>query len=86
MLGKTLLPEIKTPVGLRHHPTQQPSNLDEAAHKSADEVLEMLGTSPAGLTEEEAAARLEQYGPNEVAREEQEGWLQRLYASRAIRW
>ena len=42
-------------------------------------VLQRLGTSPAGLTEEEAAARLEKYGPNEVAHEKQQSWLQRLY-------
>ena len=51
----------------------------EAATKDSAEVLRSLGTSPAGLTEEEAAARLEQYGPNEVGREKHEGWLQRLY-------
>src|ERR1039457_806182 len=49
------------------------------AIKDSAEVLRSLGTSPAGLTEEEAAARLEQYGPNEVGREKHEGWLQRLY-------
>ena len=42
-------------------------------------MLRALCTSPTGLTEDEAAARLEQYGPNEVAREKHEGWLQRLY-------
>src|ERR1035441_6921862 len=51
----------------------------DAATKDSAEVLQSLGTSPAGLTEEEAAARLEQYGPNEVGREKHEGWLQRLY-------
>ena len=51
----------------------------DAATKDSAEVLRLLGTSPAGLTEDEAAARLEQYGPNEVGREKHEGWLQRLY-------
>jgi Mg2+-importing ATPase len=51
----------------------------DAAIKDSAEVLRSLGTSPAGLTEEEAAARLEQYGPNQVGREKHEGWLQRLY-------
>jgi Mg2+-importing ATPase len=81
MLGKTLLPEIKKPVTPRNHPTQQSSKLDEAGHKSADEVLEMLATSASGLSEDEAATRLEEYGPNEVAYEEKEGWLHRLYVS-----
>jgi Mg2+-importing ATPase len=51
----------------------------DAATKDSAEVLRSLGTSPAGLTEDEAAARLEQYGPNEVGREKHEGWPQRLY-------
>ena len=81
MLGKTLLPAIKKPVTPRNRPMTTSSKLDEAAYKSADEVLEMLGTSAAGLNEDEAAARLEEYGPNQVAHEEKEGWLHRLYVS-----
>ena len=49
--------------------------------RESSEVLERLGTSPAGLTEEEAAERLERFGPNEVAAEKQQGWLQRLYVA-----
>ena len=41
----------------------------------------MLGASPAGLTEAEAAARIEKYGPNEVASEEKHGWWHRLYTA-----
>ena len=81
MLGKTLLPEIKKPVVPRNRPAQPPSKLDEAAHKSADEVFEMLGASAAGLSEEEAAARLEEHGPNEVAYERKENWPQRLWVA-----
>src|SRR5512137_2331651 len=51
----------------------------DAATRDSAEVLRLLGASPAGLTEAEAAARLVQYGPNEVGREKHEGWLQRLY-------
>ena len=47
--------------------------------RESNEVLGQLGTSPAGLTEKEAAARLAQFGPNEVAVEKQQGWLQRLW-------
>jgi P-type Mg2+ transporter len=68
--------------------TTQPKNaiqtsplLAEASAKSSAEVLQMLGTSPAGLTEAEAAARLEKYGPNEVASEEKHGWWHRLYTA-----
>ena len=51
----------------------------EAAIKETPEVMQSLGTSPAGLSEEEAARRLEEFGPNQVGREKHEGWLQRLY-------
>ena len=51
----------------------------EAAMKEASEVLQSLGTTNAGLSEEEAARRLEEFGPNEVGREKHEGMLQRLY-------
>ena len=74
---KTLLPEVKPAVANKRQP--QPSKLDEVAYKSADEVFEMLGTSRAGLSEDEAARRLEEYGPNEVAYEKKESWLQRLW-------
>jgi Mg2+-importing ATPase len=59
--------------------TSQPDLARDAATKNSAEVLRSLGTSPAGLTEEEAAARLEQCGPNQVGREKHEGWPQRLY-------
>ena len=59
--------------------TSQSDIARDAATKDSAEVLRSLGTSPAGLSEEEAAARLEQYGPNEVGREKHEGWFQRLY-------
>ena len=49
--------------------------LAEAAGKDADEVLRLLETSPAGLTQAEAEERLEKHGPNEVASEKQRGWL-----------
>jgi Mg2+-importing ATPase len=53
--------------------------VQEGAVRESSEVLQQLGTSAAGLTEEEAAARLAQFGPNEVAVEKQQGWVQRLY-------
>src|SRR5262249_2232193 len=72
------LPELKPPAAHKRQ-RQQPSKLDEVAYKNGDEVLEMLGTSRAGLSEDEAARRLEEHGPNEVAYEEKESWLQRLW-------
>jgi magnesium-transporting ATPase (P-type) len=37
----------------------------EAATQDISAALQQLRTSPAGLSEKEAATRLEQYGPNE---------------------
>jgi Mg2+-importing ATPase len=51
---------------------------DAATHEAA-EILQRLNTSPAGLSEAEAAERLEVFGPNEVAQEKKHGWLQRLW-------
>jgi Mg2+-importing ATPase len=68
--------------------TTQPKNaiqstplLAEAAAKSSADVLQMLGTSLSGLTEAEAAERIEKYGPNEVASEEKHSWWHRLYTA-----
>ncbi len=55
--------------------------MQEAAMKESGEVLRGLGTGPAGLTEDEAAARLAQYGPNEVAREKKASWLKRFWVA-----
>jgi Mg2+-importing ATPase len=53
--------------------------VNEAATKEIAEVLQRHNTTPTGLTETEAAARLEKFGPNQVAEEKHHGWLQRLY-------
>ncbi len=55
--------------------------LVEASRKSSAEVFQALGTSPSGLTEAEAAERLQKYGANAVASEEKHGWWQRLYSA-----
>ena len=68
------MPDLTSPSNQRTSDLVQ-----EAATKEGAEVLAALGTCPAGLSEAEAAARLEQYGPNEVAHEKQESWLRRLY-------
>jgi magnesium-transporting ATPase (P-type) len=51
----------------------------DAAMEEAVVVLEKLRTSPAGLSEAEAAARLAEHGPNEVAQEKKHDWLWRLW-------
>ncbi len=56
-----------------------PDLVRDAAMKECADTLQRLGTSPSGLTEEEAAERLEVFGPNEVAHEQKHGWLRRLY-------
>ena len=53
----------------------------DAAVEEAAAVLQRLGTSLSGLSEEEAAARLEKYGPNEVAQEKKHNWLWRLWVA-----
>jgi Mg2+-importing ATPase len=53
----------------------------DAAMQETSAVLEQLNTSPSGLSETEAALRLEQHGPNEVAQEKQHGWLMRLWVA-----
>src|SRR5271170_4682907 len=61
---------------------QKNSNaVHDAAMQEVSAVLQQLNTSPSGLSEAEAAARLEQYGPNEVSQEKQHGWLQRLWVA-----
>jgi Mg2+-importing ATPase len=53
----------------------------DAATKETAEVLQLLGSTPAGLTEDEAEVRLAQYGANEVASEKRHSWLRRLYTA-----
>jgi Mg2+-importing ATPase len=55
--------------------------LSEAATRDSAAVLQSLGSSPAGLTEAEAEARLAQYGPNEVGQERKHEWLHRLWTA-----
>ena len=55
--------------------------IHEAAMQEAAEVLQKLGTSANGLTEAEAEARLAQHGPNAVAQEKHQSWLNRLYVA-----
>jgi Mg2+-importing ATPase len=51
----------------------------DAATQEIADVLQRLNTSPAGLSDEEAAERLEVFGPNEVAQERKHEWLHRLW-------
>ncbi len=55
------------------------SRLAEVARMETPEALNLLGTSMDGLSEEAAAQRLEQFGPNEVSREQRNDWVGRLW-------
>jgi Mg2+-importing ATPase len=55
--------------------------INAAAAHEISEVLLSAGTSINGLTEAEAAARLEQFGPNGVGREKKHEWLHRLWTA-----
>jgi Mg2+-importing ATPase len=53
--------------------------LRDAAAGETAEILQRLNTSLTGLSEAEAAERLEVFGPNEVAQERRHEWLHRLW-------
>jgi Mg2+-importing ATPase len=55
--------------------------VDELATISVDALFERLGTTKAGLSEEEAERRLDQYGPNEIAEEKTRTWVHRLFTA-----
>ena len=55
--------------------------IKDAATNEAAVILEKLSTSPTGLSDEEAALRLEKYGPNEVGAEKKHDWLWRLWVA-----
>ncbi len=52
--------------------------LMESGQMDASLVLEKLDTTNAGLTIEEAEARLEKYGPNQIAKEKHQSLLMRI--------
>ena len=54
---------------------------DELASISVEALFQRLGTTKAGLSEEEAERRLDQYGPNEVAEERARTWVHRLFTA-----
>src|SRR5580698_9480372 len=55
--------------------------MHDAATCQITELLQRLNTTPNGLSEEEAAERLEIFGPNEVGQEKQHGWFYRLWVA-----
>jgi Mg2+-importing ATPase len=53
----------------------------EAAIQESSDILQRLKTTPEGLSQEEATARMGTYGPNEVAQEKKHDWLARLWTA-----
>ena len=53
----------------------------DAAIKDTGEILQRLGSSGNGLSDEEAAERLEVFGANEVAQERGHSWLERIWVA-----
>jgi Mg2+-importing ATPase len=79
----SFLPAVKIPtrpLGQGHTTGVQISKkLVESARTDIDSVLAQFDTTANGLSQPTIEARLEQYGPNEVAREKRRTWLMRLW-------
>jgi len=79
----SFFPAIKIPIrpigAGRANGVQISKKLVDSARTEVSSVLEQLNTTPNGLSQAEVEARLEQYGPNEVAREKHRTWLMRLW-------
>ena len=68
------------------HRADVSKQVEELATISVEELFQRLGTTEAGLSEEEAERRLDQYGPNEVAAEKEHTWVSGYLPRPAIRW
>jgi len=53
----------------------------EAATSEAAAILTRLQSAPSGLSDEEAARRLVEFGPNEVGQEKKHNWLWRIWVA-----
>jgi Mg2+-importing ATPase len=70
---------IKSPSSGRTNGVEISKKLVESARTDTQTVLQQLNTTSNGLNQAEVERRLEQYGPNEVAREKRRTWLLRLW-------
>ncbi len=79
----SFLPAIKIPIRPlgtgRTSGVEISKRLVESAHADITTVLDQLHTTQNGLSQAEVETRLEQYGPNEVAKEKRRTWLARLW-------
>ncbi len=74
---------VEAPAASSHHPLVVRDDFDSApltaaADAGADEALRMCDSTSSGLTQEEAARRLANYGPNEIASERPVSRVRRL--------
>ena len=51
----------------------------DASRDDAETVLQRLGASRSGLSQEEAESRLEKYGPNVIVQEKRQAWTKLLF-------
>jgi Mg2+-importing ATPase len=79
----SFLPAIKIPVrhlgNVQKGGVQVSKKLVESARADIPTVLAQLNVTPNGLSQSEVEARIEHYGPNEVAKEKRRTWLLRLW-------
>jgi Mg2+-importing ATPase len=73
------MPAPTAPASITADAQRTPELLRDAATKDISETFARLKSSATGLTEEEASERLEIFGPNEVAHEQHNQWLHRLW-------
>jgi len=74
---RDILPRL-VPTRRAAQPNDISDELLQAAHADAGATVAALRTQPIGLTQQEAERRLEEYGPNAVARDEGHGRLSLL--------
>src|ERR1700731_2574554 len=56
-------------------------SVDELATIGVEALFQRLDASEAGLSDEEAEKKLDQFGPNEVAAEKEHPWFDRLFTA-----
>jgi len=74
----TIFTTPRLPGLMRGNGIRVSKKLMESGQMDAALVLEKLNTTNAGLTIEEAEARLEKYGPNQIAKEKHQSLLMRI--------
>jgi Mg2+-importing ATPase len=72
---------VRSEVPVHDRDIQMSKTLLESASLTAEQAIEKLNSTPKGLTYTEAKLRLDQYGPNEVAREKRKTWYMHLWSN-----